>query len=132
LRFGAALLLRVEPIGNLFAVVGDVSRLGHALHSGLLELFRVESGSGLGSVLQDALADFLVGVLLVCNLYPVDGLVLAHGKVHDCEFGVVTQLAHLPFEIVVVVLKEYLLRHFVTVWQLEDLCVQILLLFRDQ
>ena len=86
----------------------------------------------MGAVLQDTRADLLVGVLLVCDLDPVDRLVFAGWQVHNSELGVISELAHLPLDVVLVILLEDLLGDQVAVWQLEDLGIEILLLPGDE
>lgn len=83
-------------------------------------------------MLQDSRADLFVSIFFVRYLTPVDWLILADGQVHDRELSVVSQLAHLPLQIVLVVLEEYFLGQKIAVRQLEDLRVKVLLLLRDE
>ena len=119
-------------MGGSLAVVGNLSRGRQVLHCRLLELFSLKLRVGMGAVLQDTRADLLVGVLLVCDLDPVDRLVFAGWQVHNSELGVISELAHLPLDVVLVILLEDLLGDQVAVWQLEDLGIEILLLPGDE
>ena len=119
-------------MGGSLAVVGNLSRGRQVLHCRLLELFSLKLRVGMGAVLQDTRADLLVRVLLVCDLDPVDRLVFAGWQVHNSELGVISELAHLPLDVVLVILLEDLLGDQVAVWQLEDLGIEILLLPRDE
>ena len=83
-------------------------------------------------MLQNAAIDLLVGVFLVCDLNPVDRDVLAGRQMYNSKLSVVSELSMLPLQIVLVILQEDFLGHPVTVGQLEDLCVKVLLLFWDQ
>lgn len=118
-------------MGDLLTVRGNVSGLSHVLECRLLELFRLEVGSRLRSELKNARADLFVGVLLVGDHGPINGLILAHGEMNEGKLGVVPKLTHLPVKVVLVVAKEDLLGHFVAVGQLEDLGVEVLLLLWD-
>ena len=119
-------------MGGSLAVVGNLSRGRQVLHCRLLELFSLKLRVGMGAVLQDTRADLLVGVLLVCDLDPVDRLVFAGWQVHNSELRVISELAHLPLDVVLVILLEDLLGDQVAVWQLEDLGIEILLLPGDE
>jgi len=111
MRCSSLLLLRVEHSRalHLVSVVRDLTAGSHVVHRLLLEFFSLKDGSWLGTVLQDASADLFVRVFFISDGTPIHSLVFAWGQVHNSELSIVTQLSHLPLQVVLVVPKEDLL-----------------------
>ena len=77
---------------------------------------------------ENLVTNFAISILLVLNLVPINGLVFAGRVVNNCELIFVTNVRHAPVKVPLVVIAESLLTIGVTIWQLEDLLVQILFL----
>lgn len=82
-------------------------------------------------MLENSRVDLLISVLFISDLIPIHWLILAHRQMHQGKLSVVSQLTHLPLQVVLVVAQEDLLGHHVAVRQLKDLRVKILLLLWD-
>lgn len=126
------LLLRSPAFTTRFPEVLYFAWLCHFRHSWLFELFRLKFFSRLCSVLENLQVDAFVEELILFNLIPIELFILAFGEVLDAEFWIKTDLLEPPVIVALIVLFESKLTVAITLWHLEYLTVEILLLFWDE